>query len=450
MKSGNFGPESAGSAAYILASGINSPTGGLGADSPETRGAPAGCGPLFSAEQSQNRPLRQQVFEHIRASGVISRIEIAKDLRISPATVTTLAADLIAHGFLEELTLPRAAEETARGRPPVALGVRPDSGFVIGIKLSDHDYTAVIVDMTGAVRATEEIEIRHRPRGTSEVMGLVRQLVDTVIRAAGLAPTQIEAVGLGIPGFVRAETGEVIWSPLLSERDVALGEALSTALGLTVVIENDANLATLAELWFGQGRTISDFAVVTIEHGVGMGFVTGHRLYSGAHGLGLELGHTKVQLDGALCRCGQRGCLEAYVADYAMTREAVTALDIPPDDARTTPMLIERLYDEAQAGNRRARTIFRRAGRYLSLGLANVANLLDPELIILSGGEMRYKYLYAEETLAEMQNMLLDTGGRGPRIEVNAWGDLLWARGAAALALSHVTGPMLTVRAAAE
>ena len=84
---------------------------------------------------------------------------------------------------------------------------------------------------------------------------------------------------------------------------------------------------TLAELWFGAGRALSNFAVITIEHGVGMGFVSDNRLFRGAHSMGLELGHSKVQLDGALCRCGQRGCLEAYLADYALAREASTALD---------------------------------------------------------------------------------------------------------------------------
>ncbi|MDZ7824614.1 MAG: ROK family protein [Ahrensia sp.] len=92
-------------------------------------------------------------------------------------------------------------------------------------------------------------------------------------------------------------------------------------LGAPTYIDNDANLVTLAEQWFGKGRDVSDFAVVTIEGGIGMGVVLNHKIYRGAHGFGMEFGHTKMQLDGALCRCGQRGCLEAYVADYALVRE---------------------------------------------------------------------------------------------------------------------------------
>src|SRR5690606_19716487 len=124
-----------------------------------------------------------------------------------------------------------------------------------------------------------------------------------------------------------------------------------------VLIDNDANMVTLAELWFGAGRALNDFAVVTIEHGVGMGLVLNHRLYRGAMGQGMEIGHTKVQLDGALCRCGQRGCLEAYVADYALVREASTALNWG-NRAHSTHVMLESLYDHAKAGNVAARAIF--------------------------------------------------------------------------------------------
>jgi predicted NBD/HSP70 family sugar kinase len=222
-----------------------------------------------------------------------------------------------------------------------------------------------------------------------------------------------------------------------------LAAAASAHLGLPVHIDNDANLVALAELWFGAGRSISDFAVVTIEHGVGMGLVLGHRIYRGTQRLGMELGHTKVQLDGALCRCGQRGCLEAYIADYALAREATTALNWGHKEGQSIGILLESLYDHAKAGNSTAKSIFRRAGRYLAVGLSNVINLFDPALIILSGERMRYDYLYAEETLAEMDNLVINTGRPRPPIEIHAWGDLLWAHGAAALALSQTTEEIL-------
>lgn len=403
-----------------------------------------GCGPLIPSISETSRPLRQQIFERVRAAGYMPRVQVAKELGISPASVTTLTSELIEMGLLEEVSAQRDQADGGRGRPAVALGVRAEAHLVAGIKLSDREHTAVIVDFAGNLIADEAIP---RQPGALELAGLVdvsATLVSRLCSKMGIDAGRLSAIGLGVPGFVDSAAGIVHWSPVLSDRHAPLARAAGERLGRPVHIDNDANLVTLAELWFGAGRGLSDFAVVTIEHGVGMGFVMNHRIYRGGQGLGMELGHTKVQLDGALCRCGQRGCLEAYVADYALVREATTALNWTSRETQSVNILLESLFDHAKAGNAAARSIFHRAGRYLALGLANVVNLFDPELIILSGERMRYDYLYANETLAEIRALALNTGRPEPRIEIHAWGDLLWAHGAAALALSEVTEQLLS------
>jgi len=414
-------------------------------DTVQALGDRKGCGPLIPSLSVTQRPLRQQVFERVRAAGQIARVQVAKDLSVSPASVTTLTSELIESGLLEEVAAPREAE-AARGRPAVLLGVRPGAHLVAGIKLSDRENSAVVVDFAGNLLAGEALPRRPGALTLPELLDGTETLLDRVCSAAGITRGDLSAVGLGVPGFVDSRSGTVHWSPVLADRQVPLATAVSARLGQPVEIDNDANLVTLAELWFGAGRRRGDFAVVTIEHGLGMGFVLNHRIYRGSQGLGMELGHTKVQLDGALCRCGQRGCLEAYVADYALVREAQTALNWTHGESGPTSVLLESLFDHAKAGNRAARSIFHRAGRYLALGLANVVNIFDPELIILSGERMRYDYLYAKETMAEMQAMVLNTGRPMPKVQIHAWGDLLWAHGAAALALSSLTetlvGPM--------
>ena len=272
-----------------------------------------------------------------------------------------------------------------------------------------------------------------------ELLTEAETVLDAALAAADLPRTALAAVGLGLPGVVDNKTGQALWTPLAMERNLPLQSALAARIGRPVHVDNDANLVTLAELWFGAGRSLSDFVVVTIEHGLGMGLVVNHQIYRGAHGLGMEIGHTKVQMDGALCRCGQRGCLEAYVADYALVREARTALNLGNRGVKSPQILLESLYDHAKAGNQSARAIFHRAGRYLALGLANLVNIFDPSLILLSGERMRYDYLYAEEVLAEMKALTLQTGRPLPPVEIHAWGDLIWARGAAALALEATT-----------
>ncbi len=402
-----------------------------------------GCGPLIPPLSETMRPLRQQVFDRIRAAGLIPRVQLAKELGVSPASVTTLTSELIEVGLIEEVAAPRDSD-SGRGRPAVALGVRADAHRVAGLKISDRDMSAVIVDFAGNLIADYHVDRPPTAFSLPEILDATESLLDEVCTKAGVRRYELSGAGIALPGYVDSTGGTVLWSSVLRDRDAPLAAAASVRLGLPVHIDNDANLCALAELWFGAGRSRSDFAVVTIEHGVGMGLVINHRLYRGAQGLGMELGHTKVQLDGALCRCGQRGCLEAYVADYALAREATTALDWTYKGGQSMIVLLESLYDHAKAGNQSARSIFNRAGRYLALGLANVVNLFDPAFIILSGERMRFDYLYAADTLAEMKAHVLQTGRPLPPIEIHAWGEMLWAHGAAALALSAISETRLS------
>ena len=406
----------------------------LGVESSQTI---EGCGPLLAHAGQEARTLRQQVFEHVRGAGRATRAEITRALSISPGSVTALTADLIAAKMLREVEGPM--RDGNRGRPPVALEVVPEGRRVVGIKVSDERHSAVLTDFAGNMLADATLPIPSATKSANELLDEMDALISLLLAQTPYQLSDINAVGIGLSGIVEHQTGTVIWSPLMTEREFNLKALFEARFGVPVLIDNDANVLTLAELWFGVGRAMSDFAVVTIEHGVGMGLVLNNRLFRGSRGIGLELGHTKVQLDGALCRCGQRGCLEAYLADYALAREASTALGRNTRNLQSPHQLLESLYGRAKSGNFAARSIFQRAGRYLAVGLANVIQLFDPELIILSGERMRYEYLYADEVLTEMQSLTLTEGRSLAQIENHAWGDLVWARGATALALTAVT-----------
>lgn len=407
-----------------------------------------GCGPLLIAAPDAATGLKQRVFDYIRANGRAARADITRALNISAGSVTSLTAELIGANLLREVDgTPRGQ---TRGRPPVALEVVPEAAHVIGIKLSYKRHTAVLTDFAGTVVADAALATADKARSLPQLMDEIDTLIALLLRKGDVSQQCIQAVGIGIPGIIDHQSGIVSWSSLLQNRDERLGDAFAARFAMPIYLDNDSNVLTLAELWFGAGRAMTDFAVVTIENGVGMGMVMNNRLYRGAHGMGLELGHTKVQLDGALCRCGQRGCLEAYLADYALTREAAIALDYAFDSTGSRQELLDVLFEQAKSGHTSAQTIFRRAGRYLSVGLANVVQLFDPALIILSGERMRYDYLYAEEVLAEVQKLTLTGGHKSCEIAIHAWGDLVWARGASALALSALTDTVVNAKVAAQ
>lgn len=397
------------------------------------------CGPLGIGAANGTRPLRLQIFERIRARGPVSRAQVAKDLGISPGTVSTLTADLIEAGVLRAVEVARDPIDVARGRPPVGLAVDPGAFCAAGVKLSSRERTGIVVDFAGNILASDRREVLPEELTVEGQIAGIGEMVDAMLGEVGRPRRELSALGVGLPGFIDHAAGRVFWSPVLDRRPVRFAAMATEALGLPVTIDNDANLVALAELWFGKGRALSDFAVVTIEQGVGMGVVLDHRLFRGANGLGLELGHVKVQIDGALCRCGQRGCLEAYLADYAIAREAVVALRLGTDRLPAIPRLIERLQEDAERGNAAARAVFDNARRHLAVGLANAVNLLDPSMLILSGGRMKYDWLDQAALLDEMRRHVIDADQATPDFLVHEWGDLLWAHGAAALALDFVT-----------
>ena len=398
-----------------------------------------GYGPRQLQNDTREETAIERIFQQIRAEGQTARVDIARDLGISPATVTTLTADLMGRGLIEE-TAARSVG-TTRGRPRVDLRLRADAHIVAGIKLGDRVAKLVLLDFRGRPLAETEIVQNSQFADTHSVVRLIERILDRGLALAGLDRADLSAVGVGIPGFVDAHAGIVHWSPLLDRRMVPLRDMLHSALDCPVEIDNDANLLALAELWFGVGRSIRDFIMVTIEQGVGMGIVIGNRLYQGTRGCGVEFGHMKVQPEGALCRCGQRGCLEAYVADYALLREAEMALPHAPAAPHDR---LEKLYAEAKAGNLAARSIFRRAGRLFGIGLANIVNLFDPELVILSGEQLRYDYLYSREVREMMEANSLQLGHAPVELRLHKWEDQLWAKGAAAFALDRLSRRVLT------
>ncbi|MEE9427366.1 MAG: ROK family transcriptional regulator [Paracoccaceae bacterium] len=381
------------------------------------------------------------VFSAIRQMSPVPRIDIASATGFSPATVTSITADLINRGLIEEVAASPQLVNAKRGRPRVNLKIRGAAHLVAGMKLSDKLATVTIADFDGKRIADFSNPSDVTIRSAAQVTEFLSETLSLALENAKLKQQNLSGVGIGLPGVIDANTGHIFWSPTLLERDVPLKKMLHGKLGLPVFLDNDANLVAIAEQRFGLGKNARNFIVVSVEQGVGMGIVIDGKLYRGNHGCGAELGHTKVQLDGALCRCGQRGCLEAYIGDYALLREASTSLELPA--SATSEEQMEQLLAKVKSGDVVAKTIVRRAGRMFAVGLANVVNIFAPELIILSGERMQHNYLFNEEMINEMKKSIVQTGGPPPEVAVHEWGDQMWAMGAAAFAIDGITDGIL-------
>jgi predicted NBD/HSP70 family sugar kinase len=380
---------------------------------------------------------RQQVVALIRSAGQIARIDIAAATGVSPATITAITQEMIQAGLVEEVAPEAGRSAAGRGRPRVSLKLRGDAHLVAGIKVSFRVLSLVMIDFEGNTVA-EHVRPLTAPRlAPDDMVRDIQALLTEATAQLGLGIDGISGLGVGLAGTIDAIEGFVHWSPSLTKRNIALRDLLEAALPMPVFLDNDANLVAKAEQLFGEARGVRDFIVVTIEQGVGMGIVIDGEVFRGTRGCGAEFGHTKVHLDGALCRCGQRGCLEAYVADYALLREA--DVSIPLSTGKTPEERLALLFDAAHEGDPTACSIVRRASRMFAMGLANLVNIFDPRLVILSGERMSHDFLYSDEVLTEMHNAVVQVDAPPPEVKIHKWGDQMWAKGAAAYAMEGVT-----------
>jgi predicted NBD/HSP70 family sugar kinase len=376
---------------------------------------------------------RRTLLGEIRRQQRVPRIDLSELTGISRATVTTITAELLREGLIEEVASDQSEKDSKRGRPKVDLKIRGAARLIAGAKISHKTVSLVLLDFEGRQLADHEADLESGVLSPEDMAEVLADMVEDLAAKAGMRRADVAGFGLGIAGIVDAPRGFVHWSPSLTSRNVQFGDVLEKALGLPVFLDNDANLVAMAEKSFGLGQGHSDFIVVTIESGVGMGIVINNEIYRGTRGCGAEFGHTKVQLEGALCRCGQRGCLEAYAADYALTREAMIA------SGEAGERRVEDILRAAKEGDEMSASIVNRAGRMFAMGLANIVNIFDPELIILAGEQMQASHLYAEDVIEGMRKLIVQVDKAPPDVVVHKWGNLMWARGAAAYALENVS-----------
>ncbi|GAA1213175.1 ROK family protein [Prauserella alba] len=309
-----------------------------------------------------------------------SRAEVARATGLTKPSVASIVDGLLD----EELLIPAGVGEAGvvGGRKPNLVVFNPDARAYVGVHLGVHRSSVAVADALGRtlVQATVPSAVGDPAAGVRQLGPLVRGAAEQ----AGVPADRIASVGVSVAGLVDHRSGHCLLAPNLDWHDVPLREWVEELFGVPAVIYNEAHAGALAEQRFGWGDGVANFVRIMVSAGIGAGVVLDSRLFSGAAGIGGEIGHCRVEDDGRPCACGNIGCLESVASQPAILQSAHEAAEAAATDLASTRD-IDDVLAAAARGDTAAVAAVERAGTALGRGIGYLLNVLNPDLVVLGG-----------------------------------------------------------------
>jgi glucokinase-like ROK family protein len=346
------------------------------------------------------------VFNQLWTHAPLSRAQLASLTGLNKTTISSLVQELLTQGFVREAGL----RSSRGGRPAMLVELNPHAGCMIGVEIGVDFITAILTNFRAEIewRYYESTE-SHQSQET--IIHRTQEILRDATHVAERLGLPLLGIGVGIPGLVDIDSGTVLFAPNLRWHDIPLRELLAQSLSVPTLVDNDANLSALGEYYFGAAREVETFIYLAIGIGLGGGIFIEGRPYRGLGGYAGEFGHMAVQSNGLACRCGSYGCWETVVSNRAVVTRAQAAAEAHPHSRLmalaqgqsaniTLPLVVKAAEEEDEI----ALEVLRETGHYLGIGLANLVNAFNPELIVL-GGAMSQAYLLllpiTEQVVAE-------------------------------------------------
>lgn len=375
----------------------------------------------------------------IHASKIISRAEIVRCTGLSATTVSALVDVLLQSGFVREV----GSGESSGGRPPVLVEFNYSFRHLLGVDMGATHLTVVLMNLAGIILAHRfhRHDVANDPNGT---IAALSTLVTETLAAAGQSPANILGMGVAVPAPLAGRQLDQPSSIILPKWEgYNLVGALQSSWLLPIYVENDANAAAIAEKWWGKGKNYSNLAHIKLGTGIGGGLITGGVIYRGDGGTAGEIGHTTIDLNGPLCRCGKRGCLEGYIGAPALIAQVQRLRqERDPDKLGPAgPQYIDDIVEAARQGDPLCREVVEQAGRYLGVGIANLLNLLNPGLITLGGALPLAGDYFLEAVRSSVRERAIPKAAQEAKIVVSSLGDDDVAIGAATIVLQRALEP---------
>lgn len=319
--------------------------------------------------------LRRLYFE-----GATSRIDLAGRTGLSQATVGNVISELL-H---DNIVIETGQLDSEGGRPAVLVAVNPKHAAVVGVDVGESGAAIELFDLRLQKLAAVEVPLRLPKESPASLVAKIAEGVNQLIKQAGMPAQQLLGIGVGVPGVVVHDGEEYVHAPSLGWDKIPLLQLLQTALPAPVMLDNGARTMGRAEMWFGKRRAAKHLAVVLLGTGVGAALFNEGHLYRGSTSSAGEWGHTCVVVRGRQCRCGAKGCLEAYVgAGAILERWAQRSRRSLP--ARRNEQQLLRELAAAAKDSKAAAAVLDETADIIGVGMANLVNLFNPEYIVIGG-----------------------------------------------------------------
>ncbi|MEE1941144.1 ROK family transcriptional regulator [Streptomyces sp. TRM 70361] len=376
------------------------------------------------SQSSLHRANLERVVRAVRMAGSLTQAEIARTTGLSAATVSNIVRELKDNGTVE------VTPTSAGGRRARSVSLSGDAGIVVGVDFG-HSHLRVAVGNLAHQVLAEESEPIDVDASASQGFDRAERLVERLIAATGFRREKVIGIGLGVPGPIDVETGALGSTAILPGWVGANPrEEMSARLGVTVHVDNDANLGALGELVWGSGRGARDLAYIKVASGVGAGLVIDGRIYRGPGGTAGEIGHITLDESGPVCRCGNRGCLETFTA-----ARYVLPLLYSSHGSDLTMTEVVRL---ARRGDLGCRRVVADIGRHVGSGVANLCNVLNPSRIVLGGDLAEAGELVLDPIRDSVSRYAIPSAARRLTVVPGALGGRAEVLGALALVLSEM------------
>ena len=361
---------------------------------------------------------RNLVLKTIFAQNSISRAEIARVTGLTRTTVSEIVANLLEEGLVSEI----GVGSSLGGKNPILLSLVDDSRYLIGLDLARDQFRGAVVNLRGKTR--EMVTLPVNSNNGDEALALVYEILDRLMQAACLP---LVGIGIGTPGLVNIAEGTVVNSVNLDWKDLPLARLMEERYHLPVSILNDSQAAAIGEYTYGKApASEGNLIVINARHGIGAGIVIHGELFQGDGGSAGEIGHVVVvPVDGQLCRCGNRGCLETVASTQALLKRVQTLVSHsvitlrPPSPQGITLDTIEEAF---LSGDQVVRQAVLETGRYMGLAISSLVGTLNIQKIVLTGDMTRFGAPWLEEIQETIARTMLSRLAQDTQVEIGQLG----------------------------